>query len=131
MEYGFWVFDKNEVQTLGMEDFTLQKLAVMIVPAATGGGRGSNYEYILMDVPGYDPATCFVTITPKVYAPYDQPGYPDTWGGLPTYTNLGGTRIAIYTQINYREPDGGGGGKNREMWTRNVVESVVEVVKVN
>ncbi|MCM8563102.1 hypothetical protein ACLE2W_23710 [Pseudomonas shahriarae] len=131
MDFGLSVFDANGIKTLGMEDFTLQKLAVMIVPAAKGGGQGSNYEYILMDVPGYDPATCFVTITPKVYAPYDQLGYPDTWGGLPTYSNLGGTRIAIITQINYREPDGGGGGKNREMWTRNIVESVVEVVKVS
>jgi hypothetical protein len=76
MDFGLSVFDANGIKTLGMEDFTLQKLAVMIVPAARGGGQGNNYEYIIMDVPGYDPATCFVTITPKVYAPYDQPGTP-------------------------------------------------------
>lgn len=34
MEHGLNVFDANGVKTLGMEDFTLQKLAVMIIPAA-------------------------------------------------------------------------------------------------
>lgn len=130
MSFGIAVFDANSVQTLGMDDFTIQKLAVMTIPASrVGPTSGSRTDYILMDVPCYDPATCFVIITPKAYAGYGQPGYPDAWGYTPTYKDLGGTRIAIFTYVNRRKPAGVGNNYTNE-WVQHVVESVVEVVKV-
>jgi hypothetical protein len=127
MNFGLNVFDANGVQTLGMEDFTIQKLAQMVLPATRAGGQGVNSSYILMDVPGYDPATCFVTITPKVYGPpQSQIGQ---WGVLPTYKDLGGTKIGIITYVNYRKPTGFQGNYT-DLWAANIVECVIEVVKV-
>lgn len=78
MSYGLNVFDANGAQTLGMSDFTLQKLAVMNIPAMSSSGKGVRSDYIIMDVPGYDPSTCYVVITPAIYSS-GQPGYPDSW----------------------------------------------------
>ena len=128
MSFGLTVWDGNGVQTLGMEDFTLQRLAIMTLPAKNSAGQGVNSSYILMDVAGYDPATCLVLITPKVYASYPQPGYPDNWGVTPTYIDLGGTKIGIITYVNRREPKGDGDFLDR--WIERTVESVVEVVRV-
>jgi hypothetical protein len=130
MSFGIAVLDAAGVQTLGMDDFTIQKLAVMTIPASKAGPTtGARTDYILMDVPGYDPSTCLVIITPKVYASYNQPGYPDSWGYTPTYKDLGGTQIAIYTYANRRNPTGIGNNYTNQ-WVEHVVESVVEVVKV-
>ena len=38
MTYGLEVLDAKGVQTLGMEDFTLQRLATMTIPANRGSG---------------------------------------------------------------------------------------------
>lgn len=129
MSFGMAVWDGAGVQTLGMEDFTLQRIAIMTLPARSSAGQGVKSDYIVMDVDGYDPANCLVLITPKVYATYPQPGYPDSWGMSPTYVDLGGTRIGIVTYVNYRVPTG---YKNnyRDMWKEQTVESVIEVVRV-
>jgi hypothetical protein len=129
MNFGMTVFDAIGVQTLGVEDFTIQKLAQMVLPANRAGGAGVKSDYILMDVPGYDPSTCFVTITPKAYAGYNQPGYPDLWGYVPTYKDLGGTRIGIYTYVNRRRPTGYHDNYVDE-WVSHTVECVVEVMRV-
>lgn len=112
-----------------MEDFTLQKLAHMIIPAERASGEGSRSDHILMDVPGYDPARCFVMITPRVYAGYPQPGHPDSWGYVPTYQDLGGTRIGIYTYVNRKRPTGVG-GRYADEWISHIVECSVEVLRV-
>lgn len=127
--YGVRVRDANDVQTLGMEDFTILKLAVMTIPASHTSGKGTRTDYILMDVPGYDPAKCFVMITPKQYASYGQPGYPDEWGYVPTYKDLGGTKIGIFTYVNRRRATGVNNNYSDE-WVEHPVESVVEVVRV-
>ncbi|KPY96960.1 hypothetical protein ALP50_200203 [Pseudomonas syringae pv. spinaceae] len=127
--YGVMVRDANGVQTLGMEDFTIRKLAVMTIPASHTSGKGTRTDYILMDVPGYDPAKCFVMITPKQYASYGQPGYPDEWGYVPTYKDLGGAKIGIFTYVNRRRATGVNNNYSDE-WVEHPVESVVEVVRV-
>ncbi|SNB84685.1 hypothetical protein SAMN02745900_04477 [Pseudomonas sp. URIL14HWK12:I8] len=128
-QYGVRVSNSNGAEVFGMSDFTLQKMASMILPARTRNwGSGVRSDYILMDVPGYDPNKCFVMITPRVYAGYDQPGYPDGWGYLPTYKNLGGTRIGIYTYVNYRRPTNVGGNYT-DQWVENSVECVIEAVR--
>jgi len=129
MTHGLAIFDKGGALTLGMDDFTIQKLASLTIPASRAKGRGVRTDYVLMDVPGYDPSTCFVIITPKAYASYPQPGYPDTWGYTPTYRDLGGTQIGIFTYANYKNPTGIG-NDYRDEWAEHVVESVVEVVRV-
>jgi hypothetical protein len=129
MSFGMAVFDANGVQTLGMEDFTIEKLAQMNLPAMRNMGNGIRSDYILMDVPGYNPATCFVVITPRVYAGYSQPGYPDLWGYVPTYKDLGGTQIGIFTYVNRRRPTGYHNNYVDE-WNEHTVECVVEVVRV-
>lgn len=129
MEYGIEISDGNGVVTLGMADFTIQKLAELLIPAKRSNGNGVRSDYILMDVPGYDPSRCFVTITPRSYAPYAQPGYPDNWGYVPVYRDLGGTQIGIYTYVNRRRPTGVGSNYADE-WLENSVECVVEVVRV-
>jgi hypothetical protein len=129
MSYGMAVFDSNGVQTLGMEDFTIEKLAQMYLPAVRTMGNGIRSDYIVMDVPGYNPATCFVVITPRVYAGYSQPGRPDSWGYVPTYKDLGGTQIGIFTYVNRRRPTGYHDNYVDE-WTEHTVECVVEVVRV-
>lgn len=129
MDYGIEVFDANAVRTLGMNDFTIQKLAELLIPASQTSGTGTRSDYILMDVPDYDPAKGFVTITPRAYASYSQPGYPDAWGYVPVYKDLGGTKIAIYTYVNRRRPTGVGGNYSDE-WVAHNVECVVEVLRV-
>mgnify|MGYP003602155034 CR=1 FL=1 len=126
-EYGLNVFDSHGVKTLGMEDFTIQRLGWKIIPAITTGGVGvrSNYD-IVMDVPGYDPAKCFVLITPRKYAGYDQ-SISDSWPVLPTYKDLGGTQIGIRTWLNYGVYDG---HRYKYYWSAKTVECVVEVMRV-
>ncbi|WP_434771281.1 hypothetical protein [Pseudomonas entomophila] len=126
--YGIEVRDGQNRQILSMDDFTIQKLAVMFLPAVDAVGKGVRSDYILMDVPGYDPANGFVLITPKAYAPMEQNG-GDSWGVVPTYRELGGSRIAIYTYVNRRRPTGVGNDYIEE-WTENICETVVEVVRV-
>ncbi|MBD8187826.1 hypothetical protein IFU20_16700 [Pseudomonas viridiflava] len=129
LEFGLNVFDGNATQTLGMGDFTLQRLAHMIVPAERASGVGVRNDFILMDVPGYDPARCFVMITPRAYASYPQPGHPDAWGYAPTYYDLGGSRIGIYTYVNRKRPTGVGNNYADE-WISHTVECSVEVLRV-
>ena len=109
---------------MDMGDFTLQKLAVMTLPAKSSSGSGVRSDYILMDVPGYDPSTCFVTITPRYYNTGSQFGR----SVIPTYRDLGGTQIAIITYVNYRMPNGTGGWIDQ--WVESTVECVIEVVRV-
>lgn len=128
-QYGIRVSNSNGVEVFGMGDFTLQKMASMILPERPRTyGDGVRRDYILMDVPGYDPSTCFVMITPRVYAGYAQTGRPDNWGYLPTYKNLGGARIGIYTYVNYRMPTNVG-NDYRDKWVEHTVECVVEAVR--
>ena len=129
MSFGLRIFDGKGTQTLGMEDFTLQKLAQLVIPAERSSGEGIRTDHIVMDVPGYDPGRCFVLITPRFYAGYPQPGHPDGWGYAPTYRDLGGTRIGICTYVNRRRPTGVG-GKYRDEWIVHTVECVVEVLRV-
>jgi len=127
MSFGINVWSENGSLTLDMGDFTLQKLAVMVLPANPSGGTvrpAPRNDYILMDVIGYDPSTCFVMITPRNYST----GAAFGRSVIPTYKDLGGTQIAIYTYANYRAPNGT--GKWLERWVESTVECVIEVVKV-
>lgn len=128
MSFGIAVWDSKGVETLGMSDFTIQRLAIFTIPASRGGGKGTKGDYITFDIPGYDPSTCFVTITPKVYSPYPQGEAQVYWGLVPTYKDLGGTKIGIINYCNYYEV--GYDGKWVFMWSSDVVESVIEVVRV-
>lgn len=126
--YGVEVRDAQNQQTLSMDDFTIHKLASMVIPASNTFGQGVRSDFIEMNVPGYDPSTGFVIITPKAYSPNEQSG-GDSWGMVPTYRDLGGTRIAIYTYVNRRRPTGVGNDYVDE-WAQNICECVVEVVRV-
>ena len=128
MSFGIRVSDGNGIETLGMDDFTLQRLAFMSIPASRTNGSGTRSDYILMDVDGYDPSTCFVTITPRAYATGGQGEGQGYWGCMPTYKDLGGTRIGIITYSNYSVVDGIGDTYN--LWNEQVAECVVEVVRV-
>ena len=127
MSFGLNVWNGSGALTLDMGDFTLQKLAVMILPAnpsGSGARPAPRSDYILMDVPGYDPSTCYVTITPARYNTGSEFGR----SVIPTYKDLGGSKIAIYPYVNYRMSNGTGGWL--EKWVESTVESVIEVVKV-
>ncbi|MGN8276752.1 hypothetical protein [Pseudomonas sp. SMN5] len=127
MSFGINVWNESGALALGMDDFTLQKLAVMILPANPSGGivrPAPRSDYILMDVAGYSPETCFVTITPRYY----NTGALFGRSVIPTYKDLGGTQIAIYSYVNYRRPNGTGGWL--ESWVESTVECVIEVVRV-
>lgn len=128
MTHGVAVWDGKGVQTLGMDDFTIQRLAMFDIPASRGSGAGVRGDYITFDIPGYNPDTCFVTITPKVYSPYPQGQSQAYWGLVPTYRDIGGSQIGIITYCNYYEIDWR--GKWVFKWESAVVESVVEVVRV-
>lgn len=131
MSYGVSVFDSKGVQTFGMQDFTLQLLYSMVIAARNvGNTRGRRTDCITIDVPGYDPATGVVIITPNIYANYEQGPGAKQWGVLPTYKDLGGSTIGIYTYANYRIPDNGGGGKTIDVWSELTVECTVEVFRV-
>lgn len=131
MIYGLEVLDAKGVQTLGMEDFTLQRLAIMSIPASNRGGSGIRYDYITMDIAGYDATKCFVLITPKYYSPYPQGAGQTYWGCVPTYVDLGGTKIGIVTYSNQQEYISGDGLPSRWVytWREEVVESIIEVVR--
>lgn len=128
--YGIEVANENGVQTFGMQDFTIQKIQSMEIPASRTSGVGTRSDYILWDVPGYDPAKCFLLITPKYYANYPQDGQASSWGVLPTYRNLGGTQIAIFTYCNRRRPTGVSSNYVDE-WIEHVAHSVLEAVRVS
>lgn len=129
MTYGIEVFDSSGIKTLGMEDFTIQRLATFIHPAEKSSGEGTRADYTTYTVAGYDPGNCFVIITPRVYANYPQPGYADGWGYTPVYIDLGGNSFGIITYQNYLYYTGiSNNYKNR--WQSNSVESVIEVVKI-
>ncbi|QLG94963.1 hypothetical protein HZF02_24835 [Pseudomonas yamanorum] len=126
-EYGLNIFDGKSVKTLGMDDFTIEKLASKVIPAINAGGGGIRYDYdIVMEVAGYDSERCFVVITPKLYAGYDQ-YISDNWPFLPTYKDLGGTKIGVRTWLNYGVYDG---HRYKYAWMSRTVECVVEVVRV-
>ncbi|MEN5036734.1 hypothetical protein [Pseudomonas sp. TWI929] len=130
--YGIEIKNEFGVQTLGMQDFTIQKLASMEIPATEGTrkfGNGTRSDYITWTVPGYDPATCFLLITPKYYAGYPQTGQLSQWGYLPTYKNLGGNNIAIFTYCNRRRPTGVGDDYADE-WIEHTAHAVLEAVRV-
>lgn len=130
--YGVEVNNESGVQTLGMQDFTIQKLASMEIPATDGvrkSGSGTRADYILWNVPGYDPSKCFVLITPKYYAGYPQNGQVSQWGYLPTYRNLGGSQIAIFIYCNRRSPTGVGNNYKDE-WIEHTAHCVLEAVRV-
>lgn len=130
--YGVEIRNANGVPTFGMQDFTIQKLAMMEIPATEGtrkSGKGTRSDYISWSVPGYDPSTCFVLITPKYYAGYPQSGQVDSWGYLPTYRNLGGTQIGIFTYCNRRWPTGVGGDYQDE-WIEHTAACILEAVRV-
>lgn len=127
MSFGVNVWNASGALTLDMGDFTLQKLAVMVLPANPSGSTvrpAPRTDYILMDVAGYNPSTCYVTITPRFYST----GAAFGRSVIPTYRDLGGTQIAIIPYANYRAPTGTGGWVER--WVESTVECVIEVVKV-
>lgn len=127
MSFGINVWNESAALTLDMGDFTLQKLAVMVLPANPSGTvvrLAPRSDYILMDVVGYNSSTCYVTITPRYY----NTGAAFGRSVIPTYKDLSGTQIAIYTYVNYRAPNGSGGWIER--WVESTVECVIEVVKV-
>lgn len=128
--YGVRIRNENGVQTLGMEDFTIHRLATMEIPAAKSGGNGTRTDFITWDVPGYDPAKCFLLITPKYYAGYPQDGKTSGWGFLPTYRNLGGTQVAIFVYVNRRRQTGVGSDPWRDEWIQNTAHCIVEAVRV-
>lgn len=128
-EYGVEVSNAQGIQTLGMQDFTVQKLASMEVPGRSNSGSGIRSDYILWRIPGYDPSKCFLVISPKVYAGYPQNGQVGAWGVLPTYRNAGGEQVAIFTYCNRRRPTGVG-GKYTDEWVEHTVHAVIEAVRV-
>lgn len=127
--YGVEIRNASNIQTLGMEDFTISKIGSMEI-AGSGGqtqGSGTRTDYITWTIPGYDPANCFILITPKVYIQEPQNGlgfYPV----LPTYRNLGGNSVAIYTYVNRRRPTGVSGNYVDE-WVSNTVNCVLEAIR--
>lgn len=133
MGFGVSVYDKKGVQTFGMQDFTLQLLYSTVLPATNSGAiptKGARTDYMIIDAPGYDPATGVVIITPNFYANYEQGPGAKQWGVLPTYKDLGGSKVAIYTYVNYMIPDGGGGGKYVSVWSELTVECTIEVFRM-
>lgn len=129
IRYGHRVRDGSGVEIFGPDDFTLSTLAKFILPAQSGNGTGVlTAPTFMSDVTGYDPAKCFVLISPLAYAGYPQPGYPDGWPMLPTYKDLGGTQIGIYCYVNRREPTGVGSNYTAR-WYLKTVACNVEIVR--
>lgn len=126
--YGVDIRNANNVQTLGMQDFTISRIGTMEIPASGNlYGSGARTDYITWTIPGYDPSNCFVLITPKVYLPNPQDGR-GTYPMLPTYRNLGGNSVAIYTYVNRRRPTGVGSNYEDE-WVSNSVHCIVEAIR--
>ena len=126
--YGVDIRNANNVQTLGMQDFTISRIGSMEIPASGNlYGSGTRSDYITWTIPGYDPSNCFVLITPKVYLPDPQDGR-GTYPMLPTYRNLGGNSVAIYTYVNRRRPTGVGSNYEDE-WVSNSVNCIVEAIR--
>ncbi|WP_422421418.1 hypothetical protein [Pseudomonas sp. GZD-222] len=132
MIYGVEIRSEINIATLDMTDFTLSKIASMDIPATSGGmksGKGTRTDYITWNIPGYEPGKCFLILTPKVYAGNPQNGQISDWGVLPTYRELGGSSIAIYTYCNRRRPTGVGSNYIDE-WIERACATVIEAVRV-
>lgn len=128
MSFGLEVYNEAGIRVLGMEDFTIERIFTASIPKRTGRGSGWRTDYIEFSVPGYRPETCFVVITPAVYAGYDQPGYDNGWGYTPVYTDIGNDRVAIIDYCNYELVDFNGDYKR--YWKYCGVSATVEVVRV-
>lgn len=97
MSYGIRVNDADGLQILGMEDFTLRKIYEAEIPALVESSPTDFNSYVRTDtlnftIPGYNPAKCFVVITPKTYVQTEQ-GNPTPL--TPYYKDLGGETIGV------------------------------------
>lgn len=127
--YGVEIRNASNVPTLTMQDFTISRIATMDI-AGSGGiqyGSGTRTDYISWTIPGYDPANCFILITPKVYSNGPSDGNT-TYPMLPTYKNLGGNVVAIYTYVNYRQPTGVGNDYT-DRWINCNVACTLEAIR--
>ena len=128
--YGIDIRNASNVQTLGMQDFTISRIGSMEIPGSDRAtGTGTRTDYITWTIPGYDPANSFILITPKVYVQEPQSGR-GSYPMLPTYRNLGGNSVAIYTYVNRRRPTGVSSNYVDE-WVSHTVNCLLEAIRPN
>lgn len=132
MSYGIEIFDENGIRTLGMADFTYRKIFEASVPGISDSwtfNRYINSPYVL-NVPGYDPSTCFVFIAPTgYYGGAQSDGSVSNQLMTPTYRDLGGEQIGIIRFANELWDDAPNQRKlNRSRWCGQAC--IVEVFRV-
>lgn len=125
MQAGIEINDALGNRVLGMEDFTYQRLFYAYIPKQSGFGWGWKYTTIEFTIPGYDPETCCVIITPATFASAEQPGYDDGVGFTPYYKNLGGEKIGIVVYHN-----GYSNSNGDQYWSSESVACYIEVVRM-
>lgn len=91
MSYGIEIYDSSGNRTLGMQDFTYNKIFELYIPAA-----GSDTSPYVVNVPGFVDSECVVLFTPATYTQGEQPGFLQGDSGIvPVYYSAGGTLVAV------------------------------------
>lgn len=91
MSYGIEIFDSDGNRTLGMEDFTYNKIFEVVIPRASESDTSSY----IVDVPGFVDSECIIVFTPLTYSQGEQSGGADGIGFVPVYYSAGGTLVAV------------------------------------
>lgn len=130
MAFGLETFDELGVKTLGTEDFTLSEIfrgTIAATPIRTifDGEYTPRSDYIHITVPGYDPATCRVIITPLTY--YSNPQSTAYDPCTPVHKEIGAGAVGILTYRNHMYKVG---RRNLYAWRQGSVQSILQVVKV-
>lgn len=101
MTYGIEIYDENQQQILGMQDFTYTKIWEEEIPAVGANGSTAPYN---VTVPGYNSENCVVVFTPKVYVTGTQPDQQSGGGPgfVPVYRNAGGEVISVIRRVRGR-----------------------------
>lgn len=95
MPQGMQIWNEDGEITLDTRDYTFTKIAELIIPGLLQGWtNGNQTEQYVVSIPGYDPETCFILISPTSYLAGEQVGY-DVGGFLPYYRDLGGESVAF------------------------------------
>lgn len=125
MPQGMQIWNEDGEITLDTQDYTFTKIAELIIPGLfQGWTNGNQTEQYVVSIPGYDPETCFILISPTKYIKGEQP-YSTTEEHLPYYRDLGGESVAFIRYSLVRR-----GTDQTRAYLYDTQDAIAEVFKV-
>ena len=125
MPQGMQIWNEDGEITLDTQDYTFTKIAELIIPGLLQGWtNGNQTEQYVVNIPDYDPETCFILISPTEYVQGEQP-YPVAGKFLPYYRDLGGESVAFIRYSLVRR-----GTDQTRAYFYDTQDAIAEVFKV-